>query len=450
MPDGTDTGRAPAAAPWMEAKALSPTRDKVRELLMSSDAFRKLEPAEKTDIAKKMVKVAAYMANPDGLAAEELSPATENVLQRDPGPPPSEPRQASPVARRRTLPPPPLAEAQRGRRQTPTRVTQGAVREGAGRASGDHGFAGEDFVGGATEHGVDQFGEMVQTVDFPAFVGGLIENVFQAIVDSSIQQMRAYGELLANVAKTVDEFAADNITTNNARDWLTDAFPDGLGVEVGGAGGFGDLPGLGAGFADDPFGEGEQQPRLVAKGDEPEAQLRQISETLQMENPVTDLSDADQEARLVQAARLHIARSRQRLLASMVILGINRIVVTDGHIKAKVVFGMRSHDLVARGSRASLYDKQSSSGRRASAAGGWFGGWGGARGRSSRQSHMTTVRSSLDERSESQAELKAQLSGDVRVNFKSDYFPMESLADPEMIAAIQGNAAPSDDGVVMG
>jgi hypothetical protein len=33
--------------------------------------------------------------------------------------------------------------------------------------------------------------------------------VFQAIVDSSLQQMRAYDELLAAVAKSVDEFARD-------------------------------------------------------------------------------------------------------------------------------------------------------------------------------------------------------------------------------------------------
>jgi hypothetical protein len=50
----------------------------------------------------------------------------------------------------------------------------------------------------------------------------------------------------------------------------------------------------------------------------------------------------------------------------------------------------------------------------------------------------------VDETSESKAELKAKLSGEVRVNFKSDYFPMEKLASPGMIASIQGNATPFD------
>jgi len=38
------------------------------------------------------------------------------------------------------------------------------------------------------------------SVDFPAFVGGPIQSVFHAIVNVSIQQMNAYGELLKSVA----------------------------------------------------------------------------------------------------------------------------------------------------------------------------------------------------------------------------------------------------------
>jgi hypothetical protein len=58
--------------------------------------------------------------------------------------------------------------------------------------------------------------------------------------------------------------------------------------------------------------------------------------------------------------------------------------------------------------------------------------------------HVTTVQSSLDETSDSKAQVKANLTGEVRVNFKSDYFPMDKLASPEMISAIQGNAVPKD------
>ena len=47
----------------------------------------------------------------------------------------------------------------------------------------------------------------ISAVDFPAFVSDLIEGTFDAIVDASIRQMEAYGELVKSVAATVDEFA---------------------------------------------------------------------------------------------------------------------------------------------------------------------------------------------------------------------------------------------------
>jgi hypothetical protein len=53
------------------------------------------------------------------------------------------------------------------------------------------------------------------------------------------------------------------------------------------------------------------------------------------------------------------------------------------------------------------------------------------------------VRTSVDDTSESKLELSAKLQGEVRVNFKSDYLPLEKMATPEMIGAIQGNAAPT-------
>ncbi len=57
-----------------------------------------------------------------------------------------------------------------------------------------------------------QFGQMIQKVDFPKVVGELFQSVFQAIVDSSIERMHAYRALIANVAKTIDQFMADHIT----------------------------------------------------------------------------------------------------------------------------------------------------------------------------------------------------------------------------------------------
>src|SRR5262249_8405968 len=153
------------------------------------------------------------------------------------------------------------------------------------------GQVGKDFEAGAVRQGVEQFGALVQKVDFPKFVGGLIQNVFQAIVDSSIQQMRAYGELIANVAKTVDEYARDNISENNSRDWLAQKYPDAIRVNMEGAGGQ---------LAEGSEAEAAPTPVLTTQGEDPERRLAEISKDLALEKPITDISDPAEEARLVQ------------------------------------------------------------------------------------------------------------------------------------------------------
>jgi len=145
----------------------------------------------------------------------------------------------------------------------------------------------------------------------------------------------------------------------------------------------------------------------------------------------------------VNGARLMMAKSRQQLLASMVMLGINRIVVTDGSITAKVQFSMRSTDTAKREYRASAFDRQTSRNKNVSAFGGSFLGFGGGSVNVNEQSHVATVSTSNDEDSESKLEMDAKLQGEVRVNFTSDYLPLEKMATPEMIGAIQGNAAPA-------
>ncbi|TQV85961.1 hypothetical protein [Aliikangiella coralliicola] len=371
---------------WLADSTLSAVRPQVKRLLEQSPGFRELSADKQKEIAQNMVHVAAYMSNPQGLAEKELTPG-ENIL----------------------------AHAQAD-----------AVDSAKQKASGKIGtFAGADFQAGALEQGVEQFKELIGAVDFPMFVGGLIDNVFQAIVNASIQQMEAYADMLKAVAQTVDQFAQDNISLNNARDWLVDKFPGQLGL-------------------DEENIEENGSPQLAVQGDDEDAFYTQVNQEMELASPVSDISDPEEESRLVQAARLQMARSRQQLLASMVVLGINRIVITDGAINAKVVFRLKAQDVAERGAKASLYDRDSSYNRNTTAAGAHFG-WGGAATKNTNvQSHMTAVSSSVDETSESKAEIKSKLSGEVRVNFKSDYFPMEKLASPGMISAIQGNATPFD------
>lgn len=380
---------ATATPAWTSGDALAAVRPQVRDVLTAAPAFAALPPAERQSLARDMVKVMSYIADPNAVST--------------------------------TLPRPPAATA----------MDQAEGIKNIGKLTKElPGQVGKSFEAGAVKQGVEQFGALVQKVDFPKFVGGLIKNVFQAIVESSMQQMRAYGELIANVAKTVDEFMTDNIGEGAGRDYLAGRFPDALAVDVS---------------SSSSFAEGDPAPpvaRLVATGDAPDVALARISAEMNINPPITDLSDANAELRLVTAARLQMARQRQQLLSSMVMLGINRIVITDGSINAKVVFDMRASDTAKTENKASMFDRESSMNRNVASVG--FSGWGVSASDTNEnvQEHMATVGSAVDESSESKAEVKAKLSGDVRVNFKSDYLPLDKMATPEMMSVIQGNSLP--------
>src|SRR4249919_3779270 len=58
----------------------------------------------------------------------------------------------------------------------------------------------------ATETLAQRTGSLVNEIDFPGFVAGLVHGTFDAIVDASIRQMESYSSMVAAVAKTVDQF----------------------------------------------------------------------------------------------------------------------------------------------------------------------------------------------------------------------------------------------------
>ncbi|GAB3352914.1 hypothetical protein [Lysobacter tyrosinilyticus] len=402
------TGPASNEPSWLSDATLDVVRPHVRRMLQSSPGYRALPPDQQLEIARNMVRVASYMANPDDLARQELGPSG-GVLRRDDAAPTTASPATSPTAA-------PAA-----------RALADPVDQAKSKASDKVGVsAGADFVDASTSRLGTNARKLMEAVDFPKFVGGLIQNVFQAIIDASIQQMKAYGELLKSVSQSVDQFAQDNITLDNARAYVADKFPDVLQVAPGENGG---------------------NTLAMRDVDDADAAMARINQELGLANPINDISDQEQEARFVQAARLQMARSRQQMLSSMVILGINRIVVTDGLINAKVVFDFRASDEMMRDANAGLTDTQSSMNRNSTKASIGLPWSGASTHNENVQRHMTTVSSSVSEESESKQDMKAKLTGEVRVNFKSDYFPMEKLASPAMLAAIQGNSTPVDPNV---
>jgi hypothetical protein len=170
----------------------------------------------------------------------------------------------------------------------------------------------------------------------------------------------------------------------------------------------------------------------------------------------------------VIAARTQLARQRQQLLASLVIMGINRIVVTDGKISAKIMYDFQARDVSSRRRTATAFDYATQDGRVATTWEGEgtydsgatrSGSYDQGKGDYSAdyyskgeykyaQKPIMTAMSTASEASDSQLQTRAQLAGAVEVNFKSDYLPLDKMATPGMIAAIQGNSTPVDPNVV--
>jgi hypothetical protein len=394
------------------AETLNLTRQNVRDLLLQSQAFQSLPPDKQKEIANRTVQIASYLAEPEGIRANQLPTA-----------------QAASVD--------PYAVG----------LADGAPIN-QGRKSGSEGT----FVAQGAREGAAVAGALLQQVNFPEFVSGLISGVFHSIVTSSIEQMEAYGKLVAAVAQTLNTFRDENVSVNQGRDHLVDQFPDLFQIDV-----------------DTGAFDGGGGPRVrLRDGVDEDAALKQVNNLPIEGGPISSLDDETIEEKLVPAARTQLATSRQQLLATMVLMGINRIVVTDGKISAKVLYDFQARDnfrfqksatkfdyakdrygnLQMTSSSEGEYDYQSEGGERSYTR----GEGGGLEERDPSyyskgkykytQSPVLKLASASQETTDAALQTKASLAGVVEVNFKSDYLPLEKMADSFQIAMIQDAAQP--------
>jgi hypothetical protein len=393
-------------------------RQAVRALLTQAPAFAQMSADKQQQVARDTALIADYLAAPEGISAEKLqTPA--RALEGDPGP----------------------------------------QEESYGEASKKVSEIGkEKFKGSAAREGAKVAGLLMKQVNFPNFVSELIRGVFQAIVKSSIEQMEAYSTMIASVAQSLQKFRDDNVTENQGRDHMAEKFPDLFEIGVDD---FGDSPG----------------PRLKLRDgvDEGDA-MRRVNSQLSFEDgqlKSMDLSDENVEKALVIAARTQLARQRQQLMASLVLMGINRIVVTDGRISAKIMYDFQARDTRSLRRSAAAYDYARDKDGNIQSTWAGEGTYEGtsrvtdtydrsddssSRDNSSEayakgtykyeQRPVMTAMSAASEASDSVLSTRAQLAGNVEVNFKSDYLPLDKMATPGMIAAIQGNSTPVDPNVM--
>ncbi len=271
----------------LSSEQASIVRGRVDALLNQSEAFSRLSRPEREEIAAHTAQVAGALAAQPGARDPYAFPARG------------------------------LAEVRLGR----DRLGERNIR------------ASDPFRAEAALAGAAAAGALVQEVNFTRFVTELVDGVFHSIVQSSMDQMKAYGELVKSVVSSLNEFRDENVSVNQGRDHLVSRFPNLFQISV----------------MDD-------QPRVTARDGAEFADLPDFAGEFGLDEEITDIDEETIEQKLVPAARDSLAQSRQKLLATMVLMGINRIVVTDGRINAKVRFKFSARDTMSRMQTAVDYE----------------------------------------------------------------------------------------------
>lgn len=242
----------------------------------------------------------------------------------------------------------------------------------------------------------------LEAVDFSGFVAGLVTGTFQAIVDASVQQIREYAQLVASLARSVDDFARENVSEAQIRDWLANRHPADLRVE---------LPAPGAG------GAPRLRPRAGHEGTTPDW-LRDYG----LEDE--ELSDELTEGALLRAGRPRVAEERMQMLATMVLMGINRVVIQDGNIRAKMQFHASARDRTGAEALVQGIGQQ----------------LGIAQRQAQLQSATATMVSTVKANAQADASIKAELMGEIDIKFRSETFPLERFADSAAIQLLTRHA----------
>lgn len=236
--------------------------------------------------------------------------------------------------------------------------------------------------------------DMMGAVDFPEFVKSLVTGVYDANVEANIEQMKAYQNLLKSATKSLSSFIKE-ISPEQSFAYLAENNPDEFSMS---------FPSM----DDDDSGN-------------------QVLLTDSNGNPV-DTEDSKIKAKIMDA-QIQMAKEQRAMLREMLLMGMQRLVVEKGVIEAGLLIDIKSQAQVNKTERGQVSQERKSSS--------WHMGGGKTRhGRnngtlglgisaSKGQKSQVRVASATGMQSDS---LNAKLTGNVKIEFKSDYFKLDNFA----------------------
>lgn len=265
--------------------------------------------------------------------------------------------------------------------------------------------AAQEF-GDATRAAGRTFREIREAIDFPTYVQQLISGVFQAITQSNISQLTAIGDMLDAVSRTEEEFTSENIRDADVMAWAVGKFPF---MQVR---------------------EGTLQARegvdLSEKASEIAAQLR-VSDS-----EVSSLDESDLMGTLGPLIRQRIGRERQQMLATMVQMGLQRVVVDEGRLHASM--DMRVDTRSAQNTQQARREELDIDSGASAQMG--MGMWGASAHLNVGYNKVQADSSSTNEEIATRAGLRSS----VDLAFRTDQIPLDRMASRSQRARLDANA----------
>lgn len=253
-----------------------------------------------------------------------------------------------------------------------------------------------------TNKRIDQAGQLagdfIDEVDFPAFVRDLLKAVFDANLEVTVKQMEAYQKLLKTATASISKFV-NAIDNTAAFGYLAENQSDDFGL----------------GFDEEEKNEdGSPKVTLVDK------------EGNKLAGADGDIGDNELKAKIMDA-KIAMAKEHRALLRETILMGITRLVVKKGVVKAACKFDIKAGEKINKSDKAAIKDVVSNSSS-LSTGGGLFGSIiGNPRGGHTRSSQKTKL-SVSSATSAASTDLSASVTGSVEIEFMSDYFKLDNFA----------------------
>ena len=256
---------------------------------------------------------------------------------------------------------------------------------------------------------------MINAISFPRFVNELITGVFKAMLETNQQQLQQYVALVRGVSQSLDGFAALGGDDDMAKRWLADQFPQSFAIE--------------APDPEDKPDPGEKPPplQLVTRGPPPSQDALRAALSLEPGEDVPSSGGPE----LIAFVRRSLARNRQQMLATMVQMGMQRIVIDSGRISA----GMRFHIDAASAAaeqRHTGVDTRTTIGASGSVGFGW---WSASASLSSTIGYVSTT----DTQTREEVNAAADLTSSVELHFRTDQVPLDRIASQQTVQRLQLN-----------